>query len=336
MTSDNIKYTIDGIFTAKGQRQRINLDMGKIHDFIDINMPIEIIRGKQDGPTIFISSTIHGDEINGIEIIRRLLAFLTKIKISGTVIAIPIVNVFGFSQHSRYLPDNRDLNRCFPGLKNGSPASQLAYKFMQEIVLKSDYGIDIHTGSSHRFNYPQIRTNIKNSTNLTLAKKFNAPVILNSNLRDGSLRSAVAQLKIPVLLYEAGERLRFDENSINIGLNGILQVMKKIKILKKAPKIEPCQIFLAKSSSWVRATQSGIFSALVKIGDKVNKDQVIGYICNQFGENRVPLQSHIDGLLIGLIMMPLVNKGDAIAHIATAKEQMAKTEIYDLSPLGQD
>jgi predicted deacylase len=250
------------------------------------------------------------------------------------------VNVFGFSQHSRYLPDNRDLNRCFPGLKNGSLASQLAYKFMQEIVLKSDYGIDIHTGSGNRFNYPQIRTNIKNSTNLSLAKKFNAPIILNSNLRDGSLRSAVTQLKMPMLLYEAGERLKFDEQSIEIGVNGILKVMKKIKMLNKTPKTYYNQFvdepFIAKSSSWLRAVQSGIFTSLVKTGEHIQKDQVIGHISNQFGENRVAVQSHLNGIVIGLMLCPLVNKGDALLHIATAQEQITKNQLEELVVFGQD
>ena len=338
--NDYSKYTIDGIFINKGQSQRINLDMGKMHDFIPLNMPIEVIRGKKDGPTLFVSATIHGDEINGIEIIKRLLSFLHKIKINGMLIAIPIVNVFGFSQHSRYLPDNRDLNRCFPGLKNGSLASQLAYKFMQEIVLKSDYGIDIHTGSGNRFNYPQIRTNIRNSTNLSLAKKFNAPIILNSNLRDGSLRSAVSQLKMPILLYEAGERLKFDEESIEIGVNGILKIMKKIKMLNKTPENYGHQQnlppFIAKSSSWLRATQSGIFTSLVKPGEHIQKDQVVGHISNQFGENRVAVQSNFTGIVIGLLLCPLVNKGDALLHIATMQQQTVKNQLEELVVFGQD
>jgi predicted deacylase len=338
--NDFNKYTIDSIFINKGIRQRINLDMGRMHDFIPLNMPIEVIRGKKDGPTLFVSATIHGDEINGIEIIKRLLNFLQKTKINGMLIAIPIVNVFGFSQHSRYLPDNRDLNRCFPGLKNGSLASQLAYKFMQEIVLKSDYGIDIHTGSNNRFNYPQIRTNIKSSINLSLAKKFNAPVILNSNLRDGSLRSAVSQLKMPILLYEAGERLKFNEESIEIGVCGILKVMKKIKMLNKIPKIYNNNInseqFIAKSSSWLRAVQSGIFTSLVKPGEFIQKDQVIGHISNQFGENRITVQSHLTGIVIGLLLCPLVNQGDALLHIGTSQEQVTKNQLEELAVFGQD
>ena len=160
------KIIIDDIEIQRGTKVRINIDMGRMHDFTDLKMPIEVVSGIKGGPTLFVSSTIHGDEINGIEIVRRLLDYVEIDKICGTLIAIPIVNIFGSNDHSRYLPDRRDLNRCFPGIKNGSLASQLAYKFMQEIVLKSDYGIDIHSGSFHRSNYPQVRTNIDNEKNL--------------------------------------------------------------------------------------------------------------------------------------------------------------------------
>ena len=166
--SDNLakNFSISNIEIKAGSRKRIDIDMGSIYDFTEVKMPIEVLRGSKNGPTIFICSTIHGDEIIGIEIVRRVLAKLDVKNLSGTIIAIPIVNVFGFNDRSRYLPDRRDLNRCFPGLKNGSLASQLAFKFMQEIVLKSDFGIDIHTGAYHRTNLPQIRTDIENSQNL--------------------------------------------------------------------------------------------------------------------------------------------------------------------------
>ena len=161
MNIENCKIKIiNDVKIERGNRYRINIDMGRMHDFTDLKMPIEVVSGDKEGPTLFVCSTIHGDEINGIEIVRRLLDYVEVDKICGTLIAIPIVNIFGFNDHSRYLPDRRDLNRCFPGIKNGSLASQLAYKFMQEIVLKSDYGIDIHSGSFHRSNYPQVRTNI--------------------------------------------------------------------------------------------------------------------------------------------------------------------------------
>ena len=315
------KNIINDIEIQRGTKVRINIDMGRMHDFTDLKMPIEVVSGVKDGPTLFVSSTIHGDEINGIEIVRRLLDYVEIEKICGTLIAIPIVNIFGFNDHSRYLPDRRDLNRCFPGIKNGSLASQLAYKFMQEIVLKSDYGIDIHSGSFHRSNYPQVRTNIDEEINLELAKVFNAPAIINSNLRDGSLRSAGMQANIPIILYEAGEILRFDENATKTGLNGILNVMEKIGMIAKAPQDDAKKIFIALSSSWLRASQSGIFISNIKLGDMVQKGQIIGSISNPFGDNKIEIRVNEDGMVIGLTMMPLVNKGDALLHVASQKNQ---------------
>jgi predicted deacylase len=324
---------INDINIEKGKRYRINIDMGRMHDFTDLKMPIEVISGKKDGPTIFICATIHGDEINGIEIVRKLLNLVETKNICGKLIAIPVVNIFGFNDHSRYLPDRRDLNRCFPGLKSGSLASQLAYKFMQEIVLKSDIGIDIHSGSLHRFNCPQIRVDLSNKSNLDLAKTFNAPIIVNSNLRDGSLRHACAMADIPIIVYEGGEILRFDQNSVAIGLRGIFNVMHKIGMIEKIPDElifkNKNPVFLARGSSWIRAVQSGIFSSNVHLGEKVKKSQIIGSISNPFGDNKIEICSPEDGIVIGKTMMPLINKGDALIHIATQKNSNEKDNLIN-------
>ena len=320
MIKKSDRFTIDNIEIKGGERLRINIDMGSIYDFTDVKMPVEIIRGKEDGPTIFVSSTIHGDEINGIEIVRQLLNRKELKKIRGTLIAIPIVNIFGFNDRSRYLPDRRDLNRCFPGLKNGSLASQLADKFMQEIVLKSDFGIDLHTGAFHRRNHPQIRCDISDETTLDLAKIFGAPVIVNSNLRDGSLRASVAQENIPVILFEAGEALRFDEDNIKIGVEGILNVMSALGMIATKKNIQSKKTFIARSSSWLRAPKSGIHTPRKKLGQIVKKGEVIGEISNPFGDHKAAIKSHEDGMIIGLSVLPLTNKGDALFHIACEKK----------------
>jgi predicted deacylase len=328
------KFSIANIEIKAGSRKRIDIDMGSIYDFTEVKMPIEVLRGSKNGPTIFICSTIHGDEIIGIEIVRRVLAKLDVKNLSGTVIAIPIVNVFGFNDRSRYLPDRRDLNRCFPGLKNGSLASQLAFKFMQEIVLKSDFGIDIHTGAYHRTNFPQIRTDIENSQNLALAKAFNAPAIVNSNLRDGSLREATSQAKIPMVLFEAGEALRFDEQSVEIGVNGIFGVLEEISMLKKSPRILRKNIFLARSTSWIRASQSGICIPKIKLGSMVKKGQIIAEISNPFGDNKTLVKAVENGMVIGSSVLPLVNKGDALFHIGYEVDQ--KNNVISENNLGID
>jgi predicted deacylase len=314
------RYIIDGIEIKRKERLRINIDMGSIYDFTDVKMPVEVIRGKEDGPTLFISSTIHGDEINGIEIVRRLLARKELKKIRGMLIAIPIVNIFGFNDRSRYLPDRRDLNRCFPGLKNGSLASQLAHKFIEEIVSKSDFGIDLHTGAFHRCNHPQVRCDISDEITLDLAKAFGAPVMINSNLRDGSLRASVAQANIPMILFEAGEALRFDENNIKIGVEGILNVMSQIGMIKNRKKIRQKRSFVALSSSWLRAPHSGVHKPIQKLGKHVKKGEILGEISNPFGDHKLLVKAHEDGVIIGMSLLPLANKGDALFHIACEKK----------------
>ncbi|MDX2082456.1 MAG: succinylglutamate desuccinylase/aspartoacylase family protein [Rickettsiales bacterium] len=332
MTKSDSKFTIDGIKVKAGERLRINIDMGSIYDFTDVKMPVEVIRGKKDGPTLFISSTIHGDEINGIEITRRLLARQELKKIRGMLIVIPIVNIFGFNDRSRYLPDRRDLNRSFPGLKNGSLTSQLAHKFMQEIVLKSDLGIDLHTGAFHRCNHPQIRTDISNEQSFDLAKAFGAPVIIGSNLRDGSLRAAVTQINIPMILFEAGEALRFCESDIKIGVEGILNVMQEVGMIKSKTATTRKKVFVARSSSWVRAPHSGIHIAKQQLGKIVKKGDILGEISNPFGDHKVLVKAHEDGMIIGMSKLPLANKGDALFHIASTKankKSLAITAIHD-------
>jgi predicted deacylase len=335
----NSNFVIDGNEIKPGNRLRINIDMGSIYDFTDVKMPVEIIHGKQDGPTLFVSSAIHGDEINGIEIVRRLLASKALNKICGTLILIPVVNIFGFNDRSRYLPDRRDLNRCFPGLKNGSLTSQLAHKFMQEIVLKSDFGIDLHTAAFHRCNYPQIRADISDKFTFELAKAFEAPVLIDSNLRDGSLRAAVNYANIPMILFEAGEALRFDEFSIATGVKGILNVMCKIGILKTRKKQEAAtkKMFIARFSSWVRAPNSGIHIMRQKLGKIVKKGEVLGEISNPFGDHKTLVKAHESGLIIGVSNLPLTNKGDALFHIACEKSGSKKSADLDsIEPLHKD
>lgn len=326
------KFIISNVEIAKGERKRVHIDVGAIYDFTDVNIPVEVVRGHKNGPTLFICSTIHGDEINGIEIVRRILESPALKNISGTLIAIPIVNIFGFNDRSRYLPDRRDLNRCFPGIKNGSMTSQVAYKFMNEVVMKSDYGIDLHTGAFNRKNYPQVRANISDIKTLNLAKAFGAPVIIDSNLRDGSLREAVSEQKIPMLLYEGGEALRFDQSVIEIGVTGILNFMREIGMVEAGVcEIVKNKIFIAHSSSWVRAPKSGIHIPHKKLGNIVKKGEILGEISNPFGDHRCLVKASESGIIVGISELPMANKGDALFHIAMRqnKECQASVAQYD-------
>ena len=314
----NQNLHINGASIAPGARATIDLPAGKLYTHAPMAIPVHVVRGRSDGPILFVCAAIHGDEINGVEIIRRLLKLSTLRHLRGTLLAIPIVNVHGFINHSRYLPDRRDLNRSFPGSEQGSLAARIAHLFMEEIISKSTHGIDIHTGAIHRSNLPQIRANLEDPETEFLARAFNVPVIISSMLRDGSLREAAAEAGVPTLLYESGEALRFDEVSIRAGVKGIVNVMRALKMLPKSrgtgkSAIDPV---VARASSWVRAGESGILRAMVPLGGRVKKGTLLGVIADPFGEREIKVVSPFSGIVIGRSNLPLANEGDALFHIA--------------------
>jgi predicted deacylase len=306
---------ISGVDIPKGCTIDIEIDLPKLYN-LPATIPIRVIRGKRSGPTVFVSAAIHGDELNGIEIIRRLRNLPTLKKLKGTLILVPVVNVYGLSTLSRYLPDRRDLNRSFPGSTKGSLAARIAKIFFNEIVQKCDYGIDLHTGAIHRTNLPQIRTNIENEETLALAKAFEAPMILHSELRDGSLRAYAQDEGVAILLYEAGEALRFDDTSIKIGVKGIVNVLKALNMLPKNIKKRHKHSLIFKQSSWLRASESGMLRTLKGLGDSVKKGEIIAFIDEPIGDISYELTSSFDGIIIGKSQIPLVQEGDAVFHIA--------------------
>jgi predicted deacylase len=319
---------LGGTTIAAGTRASVNLPIAELYTHIPATMPVEVIRGKRPGPTLFVSAAVHGDEINGVEIVRRLLAYPKLNNIKGTLIAVPIVNVQGFLEQSRYLPDRRDLNRCFPGSERGSVAGRLAWMFAQEIVAKADYGIDLHTGAIHRGNMPQIRADVADSRTAELAAAFGAPVTINSSVRDGSLREYAASKGIPMLVYEAGEALRFDETSISVGYKGVLNAMRHIGMLPKSRR-KPKASVIANSSSWLRAEQSGIVRPFVGHGENVERGQLLATISDPFGNNEVELKAKFDGIVIGRLNLPLVNEGDAVFHVARFGSVDAVEQVVD-------
>jgi len=313
----NKSITIGGTVVSPGKRANINLPVGDLYTATSLSMPMQVICGRNSGPTLFVSAAIHGDELNGVEIIRRLLKRKTLNSIRGNLLAVPIVNVHGFLNQSRYLPDRRDLNRSFPGSSKGSIAARLAKTFFNEIVSKADYGIDLHTGAINRSNLPQIRGNLDDERTLELASAFGAPVIINANIRDGSLRATAAELGMPVLIYEAGEALRFDEISIRAGLRGVTNIMRSIGMLPKLRK--PARLkrpVLARSTSWVRAPGSGIVSDKVNLGSTVTKGQRLAVIGDPLGTQEEIASAPFDGIVIGMNRLPLVHEGDAMFNIA--------------------
>ena len=307
---------IDGTKITAGRRVRLEMPVAKLYTDTDICIPVEVIRGKKDGPTLFVSAAIHGDELNGIEIIRRLIQLKTLRITNGTLIMVPMINVYGVLNQSRYMPDRRDLNRCFPGSDKGSLAARVADKFLDEIVKHCDYGIDLHTGAVHRSNLPQIRANLKDEETLSLAEKFGVPVMINSVLRDGSLREAATSMGCKVLLYEAGQALRFDELSIRAGIRGIINILGHLGMTSKRSRRKIQSPFRANTSSWIRASASGIVKNLKHLGDKVSKGEAMANIGDPFGIVLDKVRAPRSGIIIGKQNIPLVQEGDAMFHIA--------------------
>ena len=313
------KFIIANTEILRGTTTTINLELPKLYN-TPTNLPIRVIRGRKDGPIVFISAAIHGDELNGIEIIRRIRKVNILNKLKGTLILVPIVNVYGIMNLSRYLPDRRDLNRSFPGSIKGSLASRVAKIFFDEIVSRCDLGIDLHTASIHKSNLPQVRTNIDNEYTFKLAKSFEAPVILHSELRDGSLRSVAQDSGSPILLYEAGEALRFDEVCIRIGVKGIINVLREINMLPTVSRKILKTPIITRNSNWIRTNESGMLRTIKALGDLVKKDEIIAFIDEPLGDDSFPIRSPFDGVIIGKSEIPLIQEGDAVFHIAKLKD----------------
>jgi len=314
-------FMIGGESIEKGHSKKIEIPIGTLYTDISLYLPVFVKRGKRDGPCIFVSAAVHGDELNGIEIISRLINSKRIANLKGTLIAVPLVNPYGVLNQSRYLPDRRDLNRCFPGSKKGSLASRMANLLLNEVVSKCQYGVDLHTGAVHRTNLPQIRADLKDDETLALAKAFGVPVLLNSDLRDGSLREAAHSMGVKILLYEAGEALRFDELSIRAGYRGIINVMVELGMLRRfRTKKKPIEPFVAKDSTWMRATNSGIVTHKRNVGDFVEKGQVLAQIKDPFGVVIDKVVASVTGIIIGKQNIPLTHEGEAMYHIAYFKK----------------
>ena len=310
-------FEIGGQQIAAGTRKALELEVSVLANNTRLNLPVHVVHGAKPGPVFFISGVVHGDEILGVEIIRRILASRELENLSGTLLAVPIVNSFGFLTHSRYMPDRRDLNRSFPGSDRGSLASLLADLFFSEVVLRSQFGIDFHTAALHRTNLPQIRIAPADRDLAELAEAFAPPVILTSKLREGSLRQCAKDRDVKVLLYEGGEALRFDEIAIEAGVKGTLRVMKMLGMINAAPSILPhSTVVHSSSSSWLRAPEGGILHSVRRIGDRVGINEPVGIISDPLGASQVAVVADDDGIIIGRTNLPIVNRGDALFHVA--------------------
>ena len=315
---------LGGETIAAGERRTIELPLSRIFSHVDLNLPVQVVRGRRPGPVLCVSAGVHGDELNGVEIVRRLLRRQALERIRGTLVAVPVVNMFGFIQQTRYLPDRRDLNRSFPGSEKGSLAARLAHLFMTEVVDHCDHGIDLHTGAVHRTNLPQVRASLDRDDNVRLARAFGTPVIIDARTRDGSLRQAADERGMPMLIYEAGEALRLDEVAIRAGVRGVTAVMRELGML---PRVRRRKAYgeptIALDSTWIRSPDSGIMYPRVRLGARVRPGDTLATIVSPFGESETRLKCSESGIVIGMTRIPLLNEGDAAFHIAEVERPTA-------------
>lgn len=324
MQDSNIEILGEAISLGKGIQ--INLDIAKLHTRTKIEVPIIIERAKKPGPTILITGGIHGDEINGVEIVRQIVAKGYNKPENGMVICIPVVNIFGFLSQTRQFPDGRDLNRVFPGSKRGSLASIFAYHLMNDIVPLADYCLDFHTGGANRFNAAQVRINEGDTESLELAKIFDAPFIMKSKRREKSYRDSAIKLGKKVLLYEGGKSLDIDKKITRIGVNGALKVMNHLGFrdfteqLETKSKTKEATPIIVDKSKWIRATYSGMFRSSAVLGKLYIKGEKIGSISDPFGYFERTVKAPVTGYVFCINHAPIVNKGDAIIHMSIEQE----------------
>ena len=309
--------SIGGEEIPPGSRRRIQIDVARLPTGDWLSLPVEVINGEKPGPSMWLDAAIHGDEINGLEIIHQVLDILDGAELAGQVLAVPIVNVFGFVQQTRYLPDRRDLNRCFPGSSKGSLASRIARLFMTEIVDRCDYGIDFHTGSLHRNNMPQIRAELADPETRRIAEAFGAPVLYRAGKIRGSLRAAAVKRGKHILVYEAGEPMRFEKQAIEVGVRGTLRVLGALGMWPTPEEPLP-PAFEASKTSWVRAGRSGIMHLAVELGQEVENRETLAVITDVASSKRMTVKARFPGLVIGILNNPLVHQGDALVHLARA------------------
>ncbi len=314
-------FAFGGETIPAGHERLVHLPISRMSTGTPVAVPVRVIHGADEGPVVFVSAAIHGDEIIGTEIIRRLRKKLGARKVAGTVLLVPVVNILGFLNHDRYLPDRRDLNRSFPGTSKGSLAAQLANRFSRDIIARCSLGIDIHSAAADRYNLPQIRIAGGDPHLLELALAFGAPVVIEAELRDGSMREYARSKGVDMLLLEAGEASRIDEFSVRVGLAGVMRVLAKLGMIADADiPGTPAVSARAKRSFWLRAPMGGVARLHRVSGAQIKAGERLGMVGDVLGEKSLPLISPSDGIIIGHANLPVVNQGDALLHIAEVEQ----------------
>src|SRR5690554_902351 len=315
------RLVVDGIEVKPGENKIINLNISRLVSGTKIDLPIFVFRSKNPGPRVLLSGGLHGDEVDGIEIIRRMIKKKEFDNLNcGSVIAIPVLNIYGFLNFSREVPDGKDVNRYFPGSKTGSLASRVAYNITHKILKEIDFGIDFHTVGANRYNFPQCRYAPSDKRAKEIAEVFNAPITLASKLINGSLRKEAFKMGISIIVYEGGESMRFDESSIRSGIEGARKVLKHFGMISTAKGLE--KTVHCHESTWIRAKQSGLFLEAFTSGDIVRKGDVIAKICDPFGQSESRIKAPKNGVIVGHSNAPVVNQGDALYHLGLIDEPL--------------
>ena len=310
-------FEIAGRRVRRGERLQFELPMAQLYTQAPLDMPVEVIHGRWHGPVLLVCAGIHGDELNGIEVIRRLRTLGQLERLRGTLVLVPVVNLFGFLNQSRYLPDRRDLNRGFPGSQTGSVAARTANVFFGTVVKRCTHVIDLHTASVNRDNLPQVRAALDQAGVEEMARGFGIPVIVNSGLIDRSLRAEAGRIGIPVITYEAGEALRLDEKAIVAGVRGVVNVMRTLEMLpKRRTRTVRAEPYVANATSWFRSPADGMFRPLARLGAHVQEGDTLGVVSAPFSSDDAVLPAPFESIVICVNRLPLVNEGDALFHLA--------------------
>lgn len=328
------RLVINGESIALGESKDILLPVSESYLGRDISIPVRVIRAEKQGPRVFITGTVHGDEICGVGIVRELLFERLPTLERGTLVCVPAVNVYGLESHSRYLPDRRDLNRCFPGSPNGSLSSRLAHTVFKNVLTQCDYGIDFHTAALRRTNYPNVRGDMRDPGVAKLARAFGMELIVNGAGPTGSLRRCAVKAGVPTIILEAGEVWKFEPGVLELGVRGVLNVLRELKIIKGEPDRPPFQVSLNKTR-WVRAEHGGILRYHVRPGDFVRKGDYLATNYSIFGKERREIQSEVDGIILGMTTMPAVNPGAPVFHIALQSSRNLSKLERDLAEAGE-
>ncbi len=317
----NKEITIGGQTVAPGEDKLLSIPIDRLPTGTLIDIPVYVFNAKKSGPTVLVQAGLHGDEINGIEIVRRMIAEKSfKVK-KGAIIAVPILNIFGFIHFSRDVPDGKDVNRSFPGTKSGSMASRIAYHYLNQVMHQIDYGIDLHTGGGRRHNFPQIRYTAEDEQSVELAEIFNAPISFASKLIKGSFRNAAFRMKKPTVVFEAGESMRFDDYSIVEGIKGISNVLRHFGMLSdtESTKYEEVNKTIhLNTRRWLRAPTAGMFIPKTTNGSEISKGQVLGIITDTFAKRTKQIKAPFDGYVFCVNHQAVINQGEALFHVGTA------------------